>query len=96
MEGAQSLSDHYLVELSAVTLSGHDNVGMEMRQFAEQLKPYPLYIITDIYLQLINIKREDPLKAYNLIVDCPMLKLKCAFNSSLKGLSNYVFRFGIL
>ncbi|XP_064384123.1 mediator of RNA polymerase II transcription subunit 18-like [Halichondria panicea] len=40
--GAQLLSEHYLVELSAVTTSGHDNVGMEMRAFAEQLKPYPM------------------------------------------------------
>ena len=41
LENAQSLSDHYLVEMSAVTTSGHDTVGAEMRAFAEQLKPYP-------------------------------------------------------
>ncbi len=32
-------------------------------------------------------------KAYNLYLECLILKLKCAFSSSLKGLSNFVFRF---
>ncbi len=33
-----------------------------------------------------------PLRAYNLCLDCPISKLKCAFSSSWEGLSNDVFR----
>ena len=41
LEGAQTVSDHYLVELSAITPSGQDLIENDMRIFAEQLKPYP-------------------------------------------------------
>ena len=40
-ETATIVSSRYLVELSALTLSGHDAIGSEMKAFAEQLKPYP-------------------------------------------------------
>ena len=43
LESAQQVSSHYLVELSAVMASGQDEIGSNMRSFAEQLKPYPQY-----------------------------------------------------
>ncbi len=44
LDSAQPVSAHYLVELSAVAPSGQDNIGLEMRMFAEGLKPYPLIL----------------------------------------------------
>ena len=41
LETASTVSSRYLVELSALTFSGHDAVGSEIKAFAEQLKPYP-------------------------------------------------------
>ena len=38
---AQAVFDHYLVELSALTASGQDTIGTEMKAFADHLKPYP-------------------------------------------------------
>ena len=43
LEGAQPVFERYLVELSAITSSGQDLIGNEMRMFADQLKPYPSY-----------------------------------------------------
>lgn len=39
LESAQAVSDHYLVELSAIAPSGQENVGGELKSFADQLKP---------------------------------------------------------
>lgn len=44
-DAASAISDHYLVELSALMASGQDNIGTEMRTFAEHLKPYPHLIL---------------------------------------------------
>jgi hypothetical protein len=38
----------YLVELSVVTASGQEGVGEDMKNFTEQLKPYPLFCIVKI------------------------------------------------
>lgn len=43
LDSAQLLFDRHLVELSAVTSSGQDIIGNEMRAFADQLKPYAIY-----------------------------------------------------
>ena len=45
LDTASTVSSRYLVELSALTLSGHDAVGNEMKAFAEQLKPYPCGVV---------------------------------------------------
>ena len=41
LDTASTISSRYLVEFSAITASGHDAIGSEMKAFAEQLKPYP-------------------------------------------------------
>lgn len=43
LESAQQVSSSHLVELSAVMASGQDEIGSQMKSFAEQLKPYPLF-----------------------------------------------------
>lgn len=37
----EQFSDHYVVELSAVSSSGQDAIAAELKAFADQLKPYP-------------------------------------------------------
>lgn len=37
----ETVCPSYLVELSVVTSSGQEAVGDDMKNFAEQLKPYP-------------------------------------------------------
>ena len=40
-ENVNPLSQSYLVELSVAAHPGHDQVQDDIRNFAEQLKPYP-------------------------------------------------------
>jgi mediator of RNA polymerase II transcription subunit 18 len=40
-ENIEPLSQSYLVELSIVTTPGQEQVQEDMKNFAEQLKPYP-------------------------------------------------------
>ena len=52
LETASTVSSRYLVEMSALTYSGHDAVGSEMKAFAEQLKPYPSLLSLTLPLPL--------------------------------------------
>lgn len=36
----EPFSDHYVVELSAMSSSGQDAIAAELKSFADQLKPY--------------------------------------------------------
>ena len=44
-EAVDAICPSYLVELSVVTSSGQEGVGEDMKNFAEQLKPYPCLLI---------------------------------------------------
>ena len=40
MSKVEPFSDHYVVELSAMSSSGQDAIAAELKSFADQLKPY--------------------------------------------------------
>lgn len=41
--GLEPVSTSHLVELSVVAPSGQEQIGEDMKNFAEQLKPYPFW-----------------------------------------------------
>lgn len=43
IDNIEPLSNSYLVELGVVAPYGQDAIQEDMRNFAEQLKPYPCY-----------------------------------------------------
>lgn len=62
LEGAQAVFERHLVELSAVTSTGQDAIGGEMRNFADQLKPYPFACSA----QLLPLPPSLPLPSRNV------------------------------
>ena len=55
-DNLEPISLSSLVELSVVATSGQDQIGEDMKNFAEQLKPYPLSFL--ILLSLASLKRD--------------------------------------
>lgn len=45
VNGLEPMSNSHLVELSVVAPSGQEQIGEDMKNFAEQLKPYPLMFL---------------------------------------------------
>lgn len=60
LDSSQPVFAHYLVELSAVAPSGQDNIGHEMRAFAEGLKPYPSHLSGALFLTLFRGNKHMP------------------------------------
>ena len=65
-ETAQAVSDHYLVELSALTASGQDTIGTEMKAFADHLKPYPHHSSELLYPSNWNNANTHSLPSYTV------------------------------
>ena len=89
LETASTVSSRYLVELSALTFSGHDAVGSEIKAFAEQLKPYPSPLLS---LSLSSLSSLSLLTLYHLICELSMsLHLRyVSLHSTGTQESNYV------
>ena len=81
--GENSLSESYLVELSAIAASGQDNVGNEMKSFAELLKPYPhvflLVIKSSVNLFLSLTSNSESCTSKKLMVDDGILYISHKF-----------------